>query len=64
MRVAVVGATGMVGEQMRKVLVDRKFPVSEWIPVASEKSAGQTVDCGGHQVAVVTLEQEIGRAHV
>jgi aspartate-semialdehyde dehydrogenase len=59
MRVAVVGATGMVGEQMRKVLVERKFPVSEWIPVASEKSAGQTVDCGGHQVAVVTLEQAV-----
>jgi aspartate-semialdehyde dehydrogenase len=59
MRVAVVGATGMVGEQMRKILVERKFPVSEWIPVASEKSAGQMVDCGGHQVAVVTLEQAV-----
>lgn len=59
MRVAVVGATGMVGEQMRNVLVERKFPVTEWIPVASEKSAGQTVDCGGHQVSVVTLEQAV-----
>ncbi len=59
MRVAVVGATGMVGEQMRKVLVERKFPVTEWIPVASEKSAGQTVDCGGQQVSVVTLEQAV-----
>lgn len=49
----------MVGEQMRNVLVERKFPVTEWIPVASEKSAGQTVDCGGHQVSVVTLEQAV-----
>ena len=49
----------MVGEQMRKVLVERKFPVTEWIPVASEKSAGQTVDCGGQQVSVVTLEQAV-----
>lgn len=59
MRVAVVGATGMVGEQMRKVLVERKFPVTEWIPVASERSAGQTVDCSGQQVSVVTLEQAV-----
>jgi len=38
MKIAVVGATGMVGEVMLQVLAERKFPVSELIPVASEKS--------------------------
>ena len=37
MRIAVVGATGMVGEIMLKVLAERKFPVTELIPVDSEK---------------------------
>ena len=41
MRIAVVGATGMVGEIMLKVLAERNFPVTELIPVASEKSIGK-----------------------
>ena len=41
MRVAVVGATGMVGEVMLQVLAERNFPVTELIPVASEKSVGK-----------------------
>ena len=40
MKVAVVGATGMVGEIMLEVLAERNFPVTELIPVASEKSVG------------------------
>ncbi len=38
MKVAVVGATGLVGEKMLEVLYERRFPVSEIIPVASERS--------------------------
>jgi len=37
MKVAVVGVTGMVGEVMRKVLKERNFPITEFIPVASER---------------------------
>jgi aspartate-semialdehyde dehydrogenase len=59
MRVAIVGATGMVGEQMRKVLEERKFPVSQWIPVASDASEGKEVLCGGVPVPAVTLEQAL-----
>lgn len=59
MRVAVVGATGMVGEQMRKVLSERGFPVTEWIPVASERTKGQGVDCGGTSVPAVTLSEAV-----
>lgn len=43
MRVAVVGATGMVGQVMLKLLEERKFPVTELIPVASEKSVGKSL---------------------
>lgn len=41
MRVAVVGATGMVGEVMLQVLAERNFPITELIPVASERSIGK-----------------------
>jgi aspartate-semialdehyde dehydrogenase len=41
MKIAVVGATGMVGEIMLKVLAERNFPVTELIPVASERSVGK-----------------------
>ncbi len=54
MKVAVVGATGLVGTVMLKVLEERNFPVGELIPVASEKSAGRTVEFRGVQIPVVT----------
>ncbi len=44
MKVAVVGATGMVGQIMLKVLAERNFPITELIPVASERSVGKTID--------------------
>ena len=44
MRVAVVGATGMVGEVMLQVLAERQFPISELIPVASARSVGKKLD--------------------
>jgi aspartate-semialdehyde dehydrogenase len=59
MRVAVVGATGMVGNVMLEVLRERQFPVSELIPVASEKSVGLLVTYNGEQYPVVGLETAV-----
>ena len=56
MKVAVVGATGMVGKVMLKVLREQNFPLTELIPVASEKSIGQEIDFGGLIFTVVGLE--------
>ena len=44
MKVAVVGATGLVGTKMLQVLAERNFPVTELLPVASEKSIGKEVE--------------------
>lgn len=55
MKVAVVGATGMVGEVMLQVLAERNFPVSELIPVASEKSVGKEITWKGKTYKVVDL---------
>ncbi|AWG24200.1 aspartate-semialdehyde dehydrogenase [Flavobacterium kingsejongi] len=59
MRVAVVGATGMVGEIMLKVLAERKFPVTELIPVASERSVGKEIEFNGKKYTVVSLETAV-----
>ncbi|WP_026754515.1 aspartate-semialdehyde dehydrogenase [Sediminibacter sp. Hel_I_10] len=59
MKVAVVGATGLVGEVMLKVLSERNFPVSELIPVASERSIGKTISFNGKDYKVVGLQQAI-----
>lgn len=59
MRVAVVGATGMVGNVMLEVLRERQFPVSELIPVASEKSVGNQVVYNGESYSVVGLETAV-----
>jgi aspartate-semialdehyde dehydrogenase len=59
MKVAVVGATGMVGEVMLKVLAERNFPVTELIPVASERSVGIEVDFKGNKYKVVSLETAV-----
>ena len=59
MRVAVVGATGMVGGVMLKVLHETKFPVTELIPVASEASIGKTIRFGTNDVNVVGLESAL-----
>ncbi|HLN83696.1 MAG TPA: aspartate-semialdehyde dehydrogenase, partial [Candidatus Binatia bacterium] len=53
--VAVVGATGAVGEQMREVLEEREFPVGELRLLASERSAGQFLPFDGKQVRVDVL---------
>lgn len=59
MKVAVVGATGMVGEVMLKVLAERNFPVTELIPVASEKSVGKEIEFKGNKYKVVSLETAV-----
>jgi aspartate-semialdehyde dehydrogenase len=59
MKIAVVGATGMVGEVMLQVLAERKFPVSELIPVASEKSVGKELEFNGKTYKVVGLETAV-----
>jgi aspartate-semialdehyde dehydrogenase len=55
MKVAVVGATGLVGTKMREVLVEQNFPVTELIPVASEKSVGKSVQWKGKSWTVVSM---------
>lgn len=59
MRVAVVGATGLVGSELINVLESRNFPVSELIPVASERSKGKEIDFKGNKFKVVTLDEAI-----
>jgi aspartate-semialdehyde dehydrogenase len=59
MKVAVVGATGLVGTKMLQILEERNFPVTELIPVASEKSVGKEVTFKGKQYKVVSVEDAI-----
>ena len=59
MRVAVVGATGMVGEVMLQVLAERNFPVTELIPVASEKSVGKEIEFKGKKYKVLGLQTAV-----
>ena len=59
MKIAVVGATGLVGTKMLQVLAERNFPVTELIPVASEKSVGKEITFKGKQYKVVSVEDAI-----
>ncbi len=59
MKVAVVGATGLVGTVMLKVLEERNFPLTELIPVASEKSVGKEISYKGKKYAVVNIDTAI-----
>jgi aspartate-semialdehyde dehydrogenase len=59
MKIAVVGATGMVGEVMLKVLAERNFPITELIPVASEKSIGKEVTYLGKNYTVVGMQTAV-----
>lgn len=59
MKLAVVGATGMVGEVMLRVLSERNFPVTELIPVASERSVGKKVNYKGKDYKVVKISTAI-----
>ncbi len=59
MKVAVVGATGLVGTKMLQVLSERNFPITELIPVASERSVGKLVEFNGQSYPVVSMETAI-----
>ena len=59
MRIAVIGATGLVGTKMLQVLAERNFPVTELIPVASEKSIGKEITFKGKLYKVVSVEDAI-----
>jgi aspartate-semialdehyde dehydrogenase len=61
MKVAVVGATGLVGSKMLQVLAERNFPVTELIPVASERSVGKEVQFKGNAYKIVGAETAIAR---
>ncbi|WP_312322196.1 aspartate-semialdehyde dehydrogenase [Soonwooa sp.] len=61
MKIAVVGATGMVGQVMLKVLEERNFPITELIPVASEKSIGSKVKYKGNDYEVVSMQTAIDK---
>lgn len=59
MKVAVVGATGLVGTKMIQVLEERNFPITELIPVASERSVGKEVSYKGKKFKVVSMQDAI-----
>ena len=59
MKIAVIGATGLVGTKMIQVLEERNFPVTEFIPVASEKSIGKEVSFKGNKYKVVGMQTAI-----
>ncbi len=59
MRVAIVGATGMVGNVVLKVLKEQNFPITELIPVASQKSVGKLIEFGSLSFPIVNLESAV-----
>ncbi len=59
MKVAVAGATGLVGTKMLEVLAERNFPVTELIPVATEKSVGKEIEFKGKKYKVVSMTTAI-----
>lgn len=59
MKIAVVGATGMVGQIMLKVLAERNFPITELIPVASEKSVGKKITFKENEYEIVSMQEAV-----
>src|SRR5687768_18585517 len=59
MKVAVVGATGLVGSKMLQVLQERNFPVDELLPVASERSIGKEVEFKGKKYKIISADDAI-----
>ncbi|MDO9580668.1 MAG: aspartate-semialdehyde dehydrogenase, partial [Bacteroidales bacterium] len=59
MKTAVIGATGMVGRTMMKVLEERNFPVSQLLPAASERSVGKEIIFKGKAVRVVSIMEAV-----
>lgn len=61
MKVAVVGATGMVGTVMLKLLEERRFPITKLIPVASPRSVGKTLEFDGKEYTIVSMEEAVAK---
>ncbi len=61
MKVAVIGVTGMVGSVMLQVLEERKFPITELIPVASERSTGKKVRFQSHEFSIRSIEEALAK---
>lgn len=61
MSIAIVGITGLVGQMLLKILEERDFPISELIPVASEKSVGKTVSYKQKSYKIISLEEAVSR---
>lgn len=59
MKIALVGATGLVGSKMLEILEERHFPVTELLPVASERSVGKLIDFKGQKVALISAADAI-----
>ena len=59
MKIAVVGATGLVGTKMLEVLAERNFPITDLVPVASERSVGKQLEFKGKKYTVHSMEQAI-----
>ena len=59
MKVAVVGATGLVGGKMLQVLAERNFPLDELLVVASERSVGKKIEYRGKEYTVIGLEEAV-----
>ena len=61
MKLAIVGVTGMVGRVMLKILAERNFPITELIPVASEKSCGKAIKYLGKEYTIISLNELLER---
>ena len=59
MNIAVIGATGLVGREILKVLEERKIPVSKFFPVASSKSVGKKITFSGKEYEVLSIETAV-----
>jgi len=59
MKVAVVGATGLVGQVMLNVLKERQFPVSDFIPVASQRSVGKPIEFNGKTYSIHSMQDAV-----
>jgi len=59
MKVAIVGVTGLVGTVMRKILEERQFPISEFLPVASPRSVGKQITFNGQSYTIIGMQEAI-----
>ena len=61
MKVALVGATGLVGQVMRQVLIERELPINEFLPVASAKNVGKKLEWNGNTTTILSLQEAVTR---